>query len=183
MWKFIKSSSSIKNWYEHEKKELCFFGRSNVGKSSLINAIVNNKKMAKVSNTPGRTQLINYFESESDKVIVDLPGYGYAKMPLSKKEEMIKMIDEYFINSTKIKMIFLLFDIKVGFQKEDIEIYNYLKSLNLPITFIGTKLDKVNQSELYKSTKNEILLNEKYFLVSSQNKKNINKLEEYIKNL
>ena len=95
MWKFIKSSSDKSNWLIHDNKEICFIGRSNVGKSSLINALARNSKLAKVSKMPGRTQLINYFQNENDLIIVDLPGYGYANISYSIQEKMFNMIDEY----------------------------------------------------------------------------------------
>ncbi|MGL4342979.1 MAG: ribosome biogenesis GTP-binding protein YihA/YsxC [Metamycoplasmataceae bacterium] len=182
MWNFIKSSSNKHNWLEHNKGEICFFGRSNVGKSSFINSLANNKKLAKVSKTPGRTQLINYFDFNEKLIVVDLPGYGFAKLSKQKKEEMHLMIDEYLRENSKIKMVFLLFDSKVGFLKEDREVFEYISKIGLPLTLIGTKIDKLNQSSMAKLKKEELLLSNQYFLISSYTKKNIDKVLMYINN-
>lgn len=183
MWRFIKSSSNKSNWLDHNFYEICFFGRSNVGKSSLINALATNKKLAKVSKTPGRTQLLNYFQISTKLIAVDLPGYGYARLSKQKKEAMILMIDEYLRESLRLKKVFLLFDSFVGFLKEDIEVLNYLLSLQKEVILIGTKIDKLNQSKAHKLKTNPILLNYKHFLVSTTKKKNIASLQNYINQL
>lgn len=180
MWKFIKSSSNIHNWLDHEKNEICFIGRSNVGKSGLINALANNKKLAKTSKTPGRTQLINYFEINDKIIAVDLPGYGYAKMPIKQKQKMIVMVDEYLTKSLNLKIVFLLFDANVGFTKQDIEIIKYIKGINKKIVLIGTKIDKLNQSKLHHLKQEELIKTNKYFLISSFSKKNIGSLNDFI---
>lgn len=182
MWKFIKSSSSIENWLEHNNKEICLIGRSNVGKSSLINALSRINKLAKVSKTPGRTQLINYFQNEKGTVIVDLPGYGYANISLSKQETMFEMIDEYFKNK-KPNIVFILIDSKVGITLKDEEIINYLNQLKHNIKFILTKSDKANQSQMSKTLKSEYFKNFQYFICSISNEKQINIIRNFINNL
>lgn len=187
MFKFIKSSSTKSNWLVHSGVEICFWGRSNVGKSSLINSITNISNLARVSKTPGRTQLLNYFADEN-KVIVDLPGYGYAKMGTRENEKMNLMIQEYLENSTNLKHVFLLLDSRRGITEIDAQIISYLKSLQKPITFIFTKLDKLNQSEKSKLLK---LIKEiesewfefDYILVSTLKKTNIDKLKEKIEHI
>lgn len=183
MWKFIKSSSSKDNWLEHDFKEVCFIGRSNVGKSSLINALSNNNKLAKTSKTPGRTQLINYFDTEKGVMVVDLPGYGFAKMSKSQKDKMHLMLDEYFDESSKLSHIFLLFDTRHGMLEEDILFFNYLTNKEHKIILVGTKIDRTNQSQRHKIMQNPIIASfdkEEVFLCSSQKHKNIDKLRDFI---
>ncbi len=183
MWNFIKSSSGMDNWLEHDFKEVCFIGRSNVGKSSLINALSNNNKLAKTSKTPGRTQLINYFDTEKGVMVVDLPGYGFAKMSKNKKDQMHIMLDEYFRESTKLSHIFLLFDTRHGMTEEDISFFNYISSMGHKIILVGTKIDRTTQSERHKMKQNTIVSSfdsNEIFLTSSQKHKNIEKLREFV---
>lgn len=179
MWKFIKSSSDQSNWLIHDKKEICFIGRSNVGKSSLINALSNNSKLAKTSKTPGRTQLINYFDTNDKVIIVDLPGYGFANISLSIQEKMFSMIDQYFQYSKPI-YVFLLIDARRGIMEKDQTIIEHLISLNHKIIFIVTKVDKAKQSEIAKTLKNDYFKNNKFFLSSISNKNQIEKIRKFI---
>lgn len=183
MWNFIKSSSSKDNWLEHNFNEVCFVGRSNVGKSSLINALSNNNKLAKTSKTPGRTQLINYFDSGEGVMIIDLPGYGFAKVSKMQKIKMHEMMNEYFTESIKLSQIFLLFDTRHGLLEEDLIFYNYLLKIGHKISLVGTKMDRTTQSERSKMLKNLIISNissENVFLCSSKTKKNIDELRNFI---
>ncbi|MGL6125294.1 MAG: ribosome biogenesis GTP-binding protein YihA/YsxC [Metamycoplasmataceae bacterium] len=185
MWNFIKSSSSKENWLEHDFKEVCFIGRSNVGKSSLINALSNNNKLAKTSKTPGRTQLINYFDTERGIMVVDLPGYGFAKISKEKRDKMNKMLEEYFEESRKLSHVFLLFDTRHGLLNEDIYFFNYLSNTNkeLKIILVGTKIDKTTQSKRHKINEDPIISSfssDDIYLCSSLKNKNINKLREFI---
>lgn len=182
MWKFIKSSSNKNNWLIHSNKEICFIGRSNVGKSSLINALANNKKLAKTSKTPGRTQLINYFETDSKKIIVDLPGYGFANISIENQKKMFLMIDQYFLES-KIDYVFVLIDSKIGITPKDEEIINHLLSLNHNVFLILTKIDKSIQSERSSSLKHVFFKQLKYFETSINDKKSILKLRNFIESL
>lgn len=181
MWKFIKSSSEKGNWLNHQQTEICFIGRSNVGKSTLIN-LIGNQKIAKVSKTPGRTQLINYFQTDKNIIAVDLPGYGYAKISKNIQEKMFAMIDEYF-KLNRPKKVFILIDAKIGIQPKDSEIISYLSSLDHNISLILTKCDKANQSEINKTLKNELFKSFNYFMVSEKNQKQIGSLREYIYSL
>lgn len=179
MWNFIKSASKKENWLNHNLNEICFIGRSNVGKSTLINILSKNNKLAKTSKTPGRTQLINYFKANENLVVVDLPGYGFAKISKDKQQKMFNMIDEYFRES-KPNYVFILFDARLGLQKQDVSICNYLSDLNHNIIFVGTKIDKAKQSEVSKALKNDLFKKYKYFLISKENKKQINNLLSFI---
>ncbi|WP_406613956.1 ribosome biogenesis GTP-binding protein YihA/YsxC [Mycoplasma corogypsi] len=173
MFKFVQSSSAKENWYNHSNYEVAFWGRSNVGKSSLINAICNNSKMARVSKTPGRTQLLNFFENELGAVFVDLPGYGYAKLSQTQQQKMLDMIEQYLLERSNLNHIFLLIDARHGILKNDREIINYLTELNRSYTLVFTKADKLKQkdkSALLKSIakdRAELNFNE-YFIVSSE---------------
>ncbi|UWD33982.1 ribosome biogenesis GTP-binding protein YihA/YsxC [Mesomycoplasma molare] len=183
MWKFLISSSNKANWLKHDNKEICFIGRSNVGKSSLINALANNK-IAKTSNTPGRTQLINFFQNQNTNIIVDLPGYGYAKMSKSLSAKMFDMIEEYFSLRENLLTTFLLFDSRIGLTEKDYQMLEFLESINRNVILVATKIDKLNQSQIYK-VKKEIEILNKYecFFVSSAKKKNINILNQKINEL
>ena len=178
MWKFIKSATNESNWLKGHAKEICFIGRSNVGKSSLINALAQ-QKMARTSNTPGRTQLINFFE-EDGRIYVDLPGYGWAKMSKSRQNNMLKMIENYIENKHELIKVFVLVDSKIGPTKDDEIIINFLKEVNKPFMIIMTKSDKPTQSELHKSTKKVQELADDFLIVSAAKRKNIAKLGKII---
>ena len=179
MWEFITSSSEKSNWYMENGKEVCFIGRSNVGKSTLINAITNQKALARTSNTPGRTQLLNFF-GEDKKVIVDLPGYGYAKMPKKVKDKMNAMINEYFLERQQLLKAFILVDSKVGPTKDDVSMMSFLKEIDLPFMVIMTKEDKPNQSMKSKTEKKIREFTDDYIFVSSKSGKNIDKVRKII---
>lgn len=179
MWKFLISSSNKENWPNQHAKEVCFIGRSNVGKSSLINAITNNQYLARVSNTPGRTQLLNFFQ-EDNKMLVDLPGYGYAKMPINKQKEMIVMIEEYFQQRTQLVKVFVLIDAKVGPTPDDKLMFDYLASIHLPVTVIITKADKANQSQVHATKKAMAELCDDFIVTSSHKGTNLAHLRKVI---
>ncbi|AAZ44057.1 ribosome biogenesis GTP-binding protein YihA/YsxC [Mycoplasmopsis synoviae] len=183
MFKFVKSSSDYTNWYFHKNSEIAFWGRSNVGKSSLLNALTS-KGLAKVSKTPGRTQLINFFENELNQVYVDLPGYGYAKLSKDLKDKMMAMIEEYLLNRSNLKMLYLLIDSRLGFTKIDLEILSFLKENNLNYFIVFTKIDKLNTKEKNELNKKIKTYLEKesfnYLIVSSETKYQIDKLKENI---
>ncbi|EIE40667.1 ribosome biogenesis GTP-binding protein YihA/YsxC [Mycoplasmopsis canis] len=181
MFKFVKSATNESNWYNHPNYEVAFWGRSNVGKSSLINSIVSNKKMARVSKTPGRTQLINYFENENGAVLVDLPGYGYARVSIEQSKKMMLMVENYLENRKNLKCLYLLIDSRHGVTKNDHIVIEYLLSIEIPFIIVYTKADKLKQKDranLLKSIKqsqeNYGFL--KYFIVSSENFSGINEL-------
>lgn len=150
---FVKSAVYEKDYPEQlNNMEFAFVGRSNVGKSSLINSITGRKKLAKTSKTPGRTQLINYFKINNEFFIVDLPGYGFAKVPKEMKAEWGKTMDRY-IASPRIKLVFVLLDIRRIPSQEDIEMLVYLDHHDIPFKIIFTKMDKVSNNEKFKIMK------------------------------
>ncbi|WP_036464155.1 ribosome biogenesis GTP-binding protein YihA/YsxC [Mycoplasmopsis sturni] len=185
MFKFVKSSTNKNNWYENIGTEVAFWGRSNVGKSSLINAITNNSKLARTSKTPGRTQLINFFQNEHNAVLVDLPGYGYAKISQAQKEQMMLMIEEYLLNRSQLKNLFLLIDARHGITKIDEQILTFLNINNIPFSLVYTKMDKLKQKDKnmllksHKVFKKQFELTNTYF-VSSETKSGINDLIDFI---
>lgn len=144
---FSKSSTKVEQCPEDNLPEIAFIGRSNVGKSSLINMITGVKNMAKTSSTPGKTQLINHFIIDKAWYLVDLPGYGYAKVPLSEKAKWEKMTWDYILKRTNLLYVFVLVDIRVSPQKSDLEFIRKLGQNNIPIKIVFTKEDKVKTME------------------------------------
>ena len=182
MNQFIKSSSGRENYLE-TSKEVCFIGRSNVGKSSLINAIFK-QKISRVSKTPGRTRLINFF-SKDGNIMVDLPGYGYAKISKTLKSEMDSMVKEYFIKRNELRCAFILIDGRIGVTPLDKMVISFLSRINREYFIVVTKKDKCKQSEISKTTVSIKKHTNKFLFVSSIKYININKLnniiEEYLK--
>ena len=147
--KFVKSESKLTNSYAgFSMPEIAIVGRSNVGKSSFINAMCNNGKLAKTSSTPGRTRLINFFEINSEFMLVDLPGYGFASAGKTEKAKWEGMIDSYFDNSKDLAGALMLVDIRHTPSDLDVLMIEYLYHYNIPVTIVATKLDKIKKSEL-----------------------------------
>lgn len=140
---FIKSTPTVENCPKADKPEYAFIGRSNVGKSSLINMITGVKKLAKTSSTPGKTQLINHFLIEDSWYLVDLPGYGFAKVPLKEKAKWEKMTWDYLEKRENLLYVFVLIDSRIPPQKIDLEFVNKLGEKEIPLKLIFTKWDKV----------------------------------------
>lgn len=150
---FVKSAVYEKDYpMELNNMEFAFVGRSNVGKSSLINSITGRKKLAKTSKTPGRTQLINYFKVNNEFYIVDLPGYGFAKVPKEMKAEWGKTMERYVASARK-KLVFVLLDIRRIPSEEDMEMLVWLDHHDIPFKIIFTKMDKVSNNEKFKCLK------------------------------
>jgi GTP-binding protein len=126
--------------------EVAFVGRSNVGKSSLINALANQKQLARVSNTPGRTQLINIFSAEGGGTLVDLPGYGYAKVPGRVRKDWPAMIEGYLLERDPLVMVFTLVDGEIGPTPLDVQMLDWLRDNEVPHTVVATKTDKVRST-------------------------------------
>ncbi|MCR5151256.1 MAG: ribosome biogenesis GTP-binding protein YihA/YsxC [Clostridiales bacterium] len=140
------------------QKEVVFSGRSNVGKSSLINAVFSRKSLARVSSTPGKTVTINFFKCE-DVFFVDLPGYGYAKRSQSEKSRWAQLMEEYFQSGRNISLVLQLLDMRHKPTADDITMLNFLKSTGIPYIIVMTKVDKLNKSEAEKrrvEIKNEL---------------------------
>ena len=157
---YLISSPSVDKCPKPDKPEYAFIGRSNVGKSSLINMLTNKKELAKVSSSPGKTQLINHFTIDSsDKTqwyLVDLPGYGYAKRSQSQRKQWKKMIEDYIRKRENLVNLFVLIDSRHEPQKIDLEFVNQLGSWQIPFALVFTKADK--------STQKEVAGNVNYFL-------------------
>lgn len=133
--------------------EIAFVGRSNVGKSSIINALTNRKKLVKVSGTPGKTRLINFFLINNNSYFVDLPGYGYAKISKEEKKDWGKMIETYLKDRQELKKVILLLDCRRIPNEDDILMYNWIKHYGYKCMIIATKSDKLTKRELVKSEK------------------------------
>ncbi len=140
--KYVISSPTFDKCPEPTKPEYAFIGRSNVGKSSLINMLVNQKKLAKTSGTPGKTQLINHFIINEKWYIVDLPGYGYAKRSQNDRNRWEQMIEHYFKKRENLVNVFVLIDARHAPQKNDLEFVNQLGRWEVPFTLVFTKADK-----------------------------------------
>ena len=146
--KFIKSSSNISECPQKDYPEFIFLGRSNVGKSSLINMLLGRKKLSKISSKPGKTQLINHFLINEDLYFVDLPGYGWAKTSKSNRQNWDIMTKNFLLKSDKLSLIFILIDIRIDPQKIDINYINYIGKNKLPLNIIFTKSDKISKSSI-----------------------------------
>lgn len=139
---------------ENDKPEIAFAGKSNVGKSSLINALMNRKSLARTSSQPGKTQTINFYNINDLLYFVDLPGYGYAKVSESVKEKWGKMVEKYFKMSKQLKMVFLLVDIRHAPSENDRIMYDWIVYHGYQPVIIATKLDKIKRSQKDKQIKN-----------------------------
>ena len=148
---FVISNTDYQKCPETTKPEFAFIGRSNVGKSSLINMLVEQKKLAKVSGTPGKTQTINHFIINQEWFLVDLPGYGYAKLSKEDRWNFGKMIESYLENRQNLFCTFILIDSRLPLQSIDLDFINWMGKHDLPIALVLTKTDKLKQSELGKS--------------------------------
>ena len=149
---FVVSNTDHKKCTEDGLPEFAFIGRSNVGKSSLINLLTGNKKLAKTSSTPGKTQLINHFVINDQWYLVDLPGYGYAKVSKSARSNWEKFIADYLTNRKSLMNIFILLDSRLEPQKIDLEFINWCGEKQLPFVLVFTKIDKLSSSALQRNT-------------------------------
>ncbi|PQL95756.1 ribosome biogenesis GTP-binding protein YihA/YsxC [Apibacter adventoris] len=144
---FIKSSKYLEECPEANKPEYAFIGRSNVGKSSLINMLANKKGLAKTSSTPGKTQLINHFVINNSWYLTDLPGYGYAKVSKSERASFSKMIEKYVLRRSNLVNLFVLIDSRHLPMKLDVDFINWLGQNGIPFNLVFTKIDKISQRE------------------------------------
>ena len=165
---FIKSSSSCSECPTNDIPEFAFIGRSNVGKSSLINMLTLTKKLAKISGNPGKTLLINHFLINKNWFLVDLPGYGYAKISKKEKRKIKNIIIDYFTRRSNITLTFLLVDIRHNPQQIDLEFMDWLDKNNIDFKLIFTKDDKLKISENEKKAINYIETIYKQFLIKPE---------------
>lgn len=138
---------------DNKEMEIAFAGRSNVGKSTLINGLLNRKSLARTSSQPGKTQTINFYHINREFYLVDLPGYGYAKVSRSVKEQWGKMIERYLKNSKTLRLLFLLVDIRHEPNRNDIQMYDWAVQYGFNPIIIATKSDKIKRSQLQKHLK------------------------------
>ena len=146
---FMKSAVNPPDYPVHNLVEVAFAGKSNVGKSSLINSLTNRRALAKTSNTPGRTQLLNFFMINEQVVFVDLPGYGFAKISAKVKKEWGGMIETFLSERHNLRAIILIIDIRRDPTEEDISFIKWLQLHELEVVVVTTKIDKLSKNQLY----------------------------------
>ena len=184
---FLISNTDITKCPDDGKPEYAFIGRSNVGKSSLINMLTNHKNLAKTSSKPGKTMLINHFMINDDWYLVDLPGYGFAKRSMKGRAEITKIIEDYILERKALTNLFVLIDSRVPPQLIDLEFIQWLGESNIPFSIIFTKADKMQRNKLDTNT-NDFLekLKEEweelppYFITSSEKKIGRDEVLNYI---
>lgn len=182
---YVISSTNKQNLLQHDKPEFIFIGKSNVGKSSFVNALANRKKLAFTSSKPGKTITINYYLINKEFYFIDVPGYGYASKEKTERIKFGKMLEDLMHNNEKIKTIFLILDIRHEPTDDDVLMYQYLKYYNLPVTLIATKMDKIGSTLVQrhlKAIKNKLNLDEttKIIPISSITNKGITEVESLI---
>ena len=150
---FILSAGSPGQFPSDGLPEVAFLGRSNVGKSSLINAIAGKRGLAHTSSTPGRTRSINFYRIDDRMYFVDLPGYGYARVPLEAKREWAELIEHYLREREALKLSFLILDARRGWMDMDLELKAWLEANNRPYLVVASKIDKLNQKEQHQGLK------------------------------
>ena len=142
---FLTSAAKLHQCPPDEGWEVAFAGRSNAGKSSAINSLTNNKKLAKTSKTPGRTQLINFFELSASQRLVDLPGYGFAKVPVAVKKEWTRQLENYLAKRQCLRGMILLMDVRHPLQPFDEQMLNWALAAHMPVHILLTKADKLKK--------------------------------------
>jgi GTP-binding protein len=155
---FVISNSDVSKCPLERIPEYAFIGRSNVGKSSLINMLTNHKNLAKTSGKPGKTQLINHFKINNNWFLVDLPGYGYARVSKKTKEVFQQFITDYFEKREQLVCAFVLIDIRHEAQEIDLEFINYLGEIEVPFCIVFTKADKIAKTKIGKKCHNTLSL-------------------------
>jgi len=151
--KFIKSAVQVTEYPEDTRSEILLSGRSNVGKSSFINSMLNRKNLAHTSSRPGKTQTLNFFLINEEFYFVDIPGYGYARVSKKDRENFGVMIENYLVNRDQLKLVVLLVDFRHKPSQDDVLMYEYLKAYDIPCLVIGTKQDKVSKNQYAKQEK------------------------------
>ena len=180
---FVKSCPNRKEKPQDVKPEVLVVGKSNVGKSSLINALCDKKRLAFTSSKPGHTRLLNYYDIDKKFYIVDAPGYGYAKGGIDLDCLFAEMMDSYFSNNRELKLVLVLLDARREISNDDQEIIDYIKESGFPYFIVITKIDKVNQKEkaaLNKRLKAQEFASECVFYTSSLDNDGLNSLKKGI---
>ena len=170
-----------------ELPEFLLVGRSNVGKSSFINTVLEKKNLARVSATPGKTQTLNFYLANNSFYLVDVPGYGYASVNKEQQRKFGLMIEEYLEKRAELKRVFMIIDFRLKPTENDVLMYQFLKYYNIPVCVIATKMDKLKNSELVKNKKAIIAKlglaeNDEFVATSSETKKGIEETLNIIEN-
>lgn len=182
---FVISAVKRHQYPIDNRAEIAFVGRSNVGKSSIINALTNRRHLAKIGKTPGKTRLINFFIINDDFHLVDLPGYGYAKVSKTEQASWGKIIETYLYGREELKKVVLLVDARHKPSADDITMYEWIKHYGYNVVVVATKKDKISNNDLKKQEKliKETLKlgdEEKLYMFSSANKKGRDELVDYL---
>lgn len=184
---FVISNTDYKLCPKELLPEYAFIGRSNVGKSSLINALVDRKNLAKTSGKPGKTQLINHFKINNNWFLVDLPGYGYASTSKTNREQFKSMINKYLLNRKNLICLFVLLDIRHKAQNIDLDFMQKMGKEGIPFAMVFTKSDKISQTQIIKNIKQykqEMLKNWEFlpdiFITSSEKRIGMNEILTFI---
>jgi len=160
---FIKSVADTSQMPRDHIPQIAFAGRSNVGKSSLLNSLLNRKKLVQVSSTPGKTRLLNFFLINNKFYFVDLPGYGYAKVSKQIYKNWQKLVENYLLQSTNLKGVVVLIDLRHLMTAADLELISWLEHNNIPTIIVGTKSDKLSGNKLKTQLKQNAILLKKYY--------------------
>lgn len=182
---YVISSTNKSNLLKHELPEFIFIGKSNVGKSSFINALSNRKNLAYTSSKPGKTITINYYLINKEMYFVDVPGYGYAAKQINDRLKFGKMLEDLIHDNPNLKTIFFIIDIRHEPTEDDVLMFEYLKYFNLPITIVATKMDKIGSTLIprhLKIIKNKLKIDQNSLIipVSNVTNKGINEVEKVI---
>lgn len=169
----ITSAAKKEQYPQTNLKEVALAGRSNVGKSSFINKIINRRNLVRTSSKPGKTQTLNFYNINDVLCFVDVPGYGYAKVPKAEKDKWASMMEEYFESREELGLVMLIVDLRHSPTQDDIKMYHYIKHFGIPIVVVATKADKVKKSMKQKNInqikiKMEMDLNDPIIAFSSE---------------
>ena len=185
----LKIMATRRSQYPEDKKaEFLLVGRSNVGKSSFINALLGRKNLARTSSHPGKTQTLNFYEVNKEFYLIDVPGYGYAEVSKKRREKFGKMIEEYLETRKELKRVFMIIDFRHKPTEDDILMYNFLKYYNLPVTIVATKADKIGASKRDRCKKQitdtlDLVVGDDLVIFSSVTKEGKDKIIQIIEDL
>ena len=177
---YLASSAYESQWPVSDLPEVIFAGRSNAGKSSLINALTNRKNLAYSGKTPGKTQLLNFFLIEDRVVFVDAPGYGYARRSQNEAIAFGKMMDDYFDRKDKIALAIMIVDSRIGLTKDDLDMKDYLEAHQLRYLIAANKIDKLSNNQLMNNKHKLFKDMDNVVYVSAEKKKNIQEIKDCI---
>ena len=182
--KFLTSAQKLSQCPDYALPEIALLGRSNVGKSSFINALTNNSKLAKTSNKPGKTRLINFFNFDNKFIVADLPGYGYAQVSIEMQNEWQKNLEEYLLNRNSLKLLIQFIDSRHEIQKNDLQMQEWLFHNNLKSIVIATKIDLSQKSKIQAKIKElEKITGRKVLPFSAKDNRYNDTIIKYLENL